>query len=209
MFLVNQYKQDAVYLKRIRKYIIIAAVIAVLTIIASGLITYFLIGTSDVSDVYEIIGDSVDGGAGGEFALSWYGLFLHNSLVIYLMPLTGFLPFLFIPAIELFFNAAVVGVVCSALGRLGGFNPFTVFASGILPHGIFELSAMVLAAAVGIDFTMTVIRIIRKKTYSDELSYVAASFVRLYLTVILPLLIAAGLIESLLTPQIMARALGL
>src|SRR5699024_1728968 len=65
-----------------------------------------------------------------------------------LMAILGIIPFLFLPAIILGYNAVIIGIACAFSMAMGTGVSFLVLA--LLPHGIFEIPALILSAALGI-----------------------------------------------------------
>jgi len=67
----------------------------------------------------------------------------------------------------------------------------------LLPHGIFELPALILALSLGVKFGMFLFYK-KKKTIKEEFLYRLDRSLRVFIFIILPLLIIAGIIEGLL-----------
>lgn len=77
-------------------------------------------------------------------------IFLHNLLAaIVVMVLTGLLTAGIYPAWGLWMNGLTMGYVVSVTGAHLHVSPWTVFAFGMLPHGVFELPAFVWSAVLG------------------------------------------------------------
>ena len=70
---------------------------------------------------------------------------------------------------------------------------------GILPHGIFELTALILSAAMGLYLCSTVTNALRKKQTGVLRPALHRCCQILYLWV-LPLLFIAALVETYITP---------
>lgn len=133
------------------------------------------------------------------------GIFLNNLWAAGISVAVGFVPFLFLPAIMALANAVVMGAVMASTAAQGRSVLLTI-AAGILPHGIFELSALVMAWACGFYICWSlVLRICRARTSRGRVAYAVSNGLRVFLTMILPLLIAAALIETYLTP-VLVRA---
>ena len=76
-------------------------------------------------------------------------LFLNNLKACVIAMVIGFIPFLFLPVFVLGVNAAVMGAVAS-MYRMTGMSVAGMYLFGILPHGIFELPAILLSISMGI-----------------------------------------------------------
>lgn len=111
-------------------------------------------------------------------------LILSNIRAALMIVLFGFL-FLSIPS--LFINGFFVGSVF----RSSGTNILSSIAL-IIPHGIFELPALILAASLGTLISMEWFS--KNRDFRKVLKYSGKVFLR----VIIPLLVIAGIIEGLL-----------
>ncbi|WP_375373943.1 stage II sporulation protein M [Paenibacillus sp. S150] len=82
-------------------------------------------------------------------------IFLNNSikgvLIIFLGAIFGILPALF-----LLINGAVIGYLIH-LSALQGLDLFELIVKGLLPHGIIEIPAIIIACAFGLQFGWKVI----------------------------------------------------
>ena len=119
--------------------------------------------------------------------------------------LYGFVPFLFLPVVSALSNAAVIGAL-AAYYRLNQL-PMAVFFAGIVPHGIFEIPALVLAVTLGFLLCRNVARIILRSGRAVPMVDLLANILRTMLFVIFPLLLIAALIECYITPAIMSMFL--
>jgi Uncharacterized membrane protein len=141
--------------------------------------------------------------------ISWPKLLLNNIEASLVGVVLGFVPFLFLPALVLISNAAVIGAVLS-LYSLKGSNVAAVLAAGVLPHGIFEITAVVLSMSMGIYLCYTICSLItgtNKGNKKAVMKKTVADIVRTFLCIVIPLLIAAALIETYVTPLILNKVI--
>lgn len=123
-------------------------------------------------------------------------IFINNAVKSFLVILFGFL-FGIIPIIFLFLNGQLIGLVMGLSDAYN--NGFISFFAAIIPHGIFEVPAILIAASYGICLGMRFFRaLIFKEKFAQHFKFA----MKRYLTVILPLLLLAALIETFLTPVI-------
>lgn len=126
-------------------------------------------------------------------------IFLNNSikalLVIVLGYTLGIPPFIFLVV-----NGLLVGVVLGATSAVAG--PWAA-VPGLVPHGIIEVPALLLASALGFRVALAVIRRIlgRPAQPGRELKIGLA----IYAKVILPALLVASAIEAFVTPMVMGK----
>lgn len=131
--------------------------------------------------------------------ISVLGLFANNAQACIFIMLYGLIPFLRLPALTLGVNAMMLGVLAAWYQTQG--LSLLVYLALILPHGIFELPAMVFSAGVGLYICGQLSRRIQKDAAALPLS---KCLLLLYqaLFFIFPLLLLAAFIEGRVTPMI-------
>jgi uncharacterized membrane protein SpoIIM required for sporulation len=102
---------------------------------------------------------------------------------------------------------AIVGFLGVQM-TMAGYNPLVFTAAFILPHGIFELPAAIIATATALRLGASVISPPPGMTVSQSWLQALAHFIKMFVLVVLPLLIVAALIEVHITPQIMIAVYG-
>jgi len=134
---------------------------------------------------------------------SFFGfIFLNNSikgvLIIYLGLLAGILPVLF-----LLVNGMVIGYLVHSLSSQGE-NLADLVVRGLLPHGMIEIPALIIACAYGIRMGSWVISGInpRRRAWGREGEGVLRKSVTAAFWVVI-LLFAAAIIESTVTYALM------
>lgn len=85
---------------------------------------------------------------GSPFPLA-VALFFHNAWASVIAVLTGAIPFLFLPFFDPLLNGAVLGLL-SSVSQHHGINVPHLILTQILPHGVFELTAVLYATSVGL-----------------------------------------------------------
>lgn len=134
----------------------------------------------------------------GQF--SAVGLFSNNFRAMLLGAMYGFIPFVYFPA----FSLGVNGVL---LGMLGAYYThhnisLLVYLAGILPHGIFELPALVVSLACGLYLCKSVTQYVRKNE-KGIMRPLITNMAWLFLLVLVPLLAAAAVVEAYITPIVL------
>ncbi|MBI2858752.1 MAG: stage II sporulation protein M [Chloroflexi bacterium] len=123
-------------------------------------------------------------------------IFLNNAVKSLLVILAG-LGFGVLPIIFVIVNGLLIGFVV----RLA--TPKVALA-GILPHGVFELPAVLFASALGVHLGTVIWRKARGEV-ADIPGHIARAM-KAYLLVILPALLIAAVIETYVTPLVMRAA---
>jgi stage II sporulation protein M len=127
-------------------------------------------------------------------------IFLNNSfktlLAILLGGLLGIVPFIF-----LLTNGIALGVAWSLSSSVRG--PWISLLS-LLPHGVLELPAVFLGTSVGLKIGSEALRRLIGKS-AAKMGAEVIQGLRYFLAVILPLLLAAALVEAFVTAALIGR----
>jgi uncharacterized membrane protein SpoIIM required for sporulation len=83
-----------------------------------------------------------------------------------------------------------------------GYNPWLFTAAFILPHGIFEIPAILLGMAFALRIGAALVSPPHGLDVGQGLILTLANFIKILIFVIVPLLIVAAYIEANITPQI-------
>ena len=128
-------------------------------------------------------------------------LFGNNVRASAVSILYGFIPFLYLTALALGTNALILGVFAAYYVNNG--VSLLVYLAGILPHGIFELTALMLAFAGGFLLCRQITQYVRSNT-KGMMKPLMLNLLRVFILHILPLLAVAAVAEVYVTPHVMA-----
>lgn len=156
-----------------------------------GFFSHFL------DDLEELAADVFSGSS------MWHGagiLFANNLRASLMMLLGGIL--LVFPIFGLIINGGLVGAVSTLITTDGTISLFGFYVVGILPHGIFEIPAILLSGAIGLKISAELISPPLGQTRKHRLkkNYQAALW---SLPVIILLLSIAAIVEVFVTPWLM------
>ena len=132
-------------------------------------------------------------------------LFYHNARTQIVLLLLGLVSFGTLGLTLFIGNIALVGGLLGG-AQLIGYSPWLVFVTGILPHGIFELSAFFLATAAVLKVGAQLVTPQPDKSLGEILLLSLADWCRVFVGIVLPLLAIAALIEIYVTPQLIKLA---
>lgn len=146
---------------------------------------------------------------GGVLATFW--MIFSNNVVSSLMMMALGLFFAFFPIIGLLSNGILLGFI---LAKAQGVSPWLMLGAGILPHGIFELPAVLFAAGFGIRLGVLSFRSVGvliqphkggrlKNDWYDTLKQFPVAVLA-----VIGLLLIAAIVESAITPYIIQELLG-
>ena len=95
-----------------------------------------------------------------------------------------------------------------ALVSNSGFNPVVFLAAFILPHGIFELPAVIIGAAAAVRVGAALINRDRSLTLGEGWWSAIVDFFKLLIFVVIPLLLIAAIFEVQVTPRVVCAVFG-
>lgn len=108
-----------------------------------------------------------------------------------------------------------IGFVASTLQERGGSwlllnnaSPLQFLLAYVLPHGIIELPAFILSAALGIRIGAALLSPPAGFTVGQNMLWAIANFWKIWLLVLVPLILAGALIEGLVSPRVIQVLYG-
>ncbi|WCK54800.1 stage II sporulation protein M [Aneurinibacillus sp. Ricciae_BoGa-3] len=144
---------------------------------------------------------------------TFWVLFKNNLMAAVSMLGLGIFLFGIYPAFGLLVNGIILGFLLRVYANIG-INPLKIFVLGILPHGIFELSAIILAASIGIKLGVIMYQWFlslfvqeRRKAASSRFSKLLRDLPVIVGAIVVMLFIAA-IIESTVTPALIKSGMG-
>ncbi len=193
-------------LSRNRNWLVLAVVI----FLAGSLLAYFgsvlqddsLPGIEtqldDLQKIFEII-------LGNPPLITVLIIFLKNFMAVAQMLFLGVLAG-FSPLATLFLNGYILGIVAASYSAAGGSVPAMILL-GILPHGLFELSAFFLCAALGLKLGYHCIASpLPDNTRLQSFRYIWKEIVSV-IPLVVTLLLCAAFVEIYVTPQLLGGML--
>lgn len=161
---------------------------------------------------------------GGSPLLLALTLFYHNARASVVAIAAGVVPFAFLPILDPVLNGGVLGLLAS-VSKHQGLDVPRLFLTQVLPHGVFELTAVLYATSLGMYLSAEMGRKAKAawkrrkgpapasapaapfeflETYPQRVAAepagVARNIVRSLVLVVLPLLFVAAAIEGFITP---------
>lgn len=136
----------------------------------------------------------------GNFSV--FALLANNWSAMLMSAAYGLIPFVYLPAVSLFSNSFLIGVM-AAWYHASGIS-LLVFAAGILPHGIFELPALVISIACGIYLCRNMSRTVTGRQDRRPFAALLCDLLRVLLLLVAPMTVAAALIECYITPLVIS-----
>lgn len=134
-------------------------------------------------------------------------IFIHNARTLVLSTVLGIFSFGAGALMLLILPMAIVGFLTAEFA-LAGTNPALFLIAFILPHGLFELPAALLATAFGLRLGASIIGGRHPEKSNGGFLRALADWVRVFVFLVLPLLLVAAWIEANLTPRLVAYFFG-
>jgi uncharacterized membrane protein SpoIIM required for sporulation len=179
--------------------------------IAGLLIAYFYVdgqvsaGSLDADKILQAktaIRDAVlKGGISPQF------LFWHNLEAELGITALGIFSFGVLGLVAYIGNFSLIGGMLAA-SKIVGVSPLLVFVTGILPHGIFELTSIILASSAVLYTGVEVVTPKDGRTIGEAVIISLADLLKILFGICVPLLIVAALVEGWITPRIFSYYLG-
>jgi stage II sporulation protein M len=134
--------------------------------------------------------------------LSALFIFTNNIKATLVILLGGLISFSVLGMIAYLINVGLVGVVLGVF-KLIGFSPALLFAAGLLPHGIFEIPALMLASAVVLRMGAILVTPQIGRSMGQVIFEALADWFKVYIGLVVPLLAVAAFVEAYVTPSIL------
>ena len=144
----------------------------------------------EANEAFKFIAEEFQGLSGGTL---FFYILSHNLLASILILVSGVLVGI-IPILAIGANGFLLGVLHRQAAEILGYSKA---ALEVLPHGVFESPALLIAASYGLWLGVMVVRRMRGKE-STPLRFHIRHALRQFLAIVFPLLIVAAAIETAL-----------
>lgn len=140
-------------------------------------------------------------------SLTTRGILGHNVQVLLLAGLAAVISLGVLSILMLMAPLGIVGFFAGQMAWLG-YSPLTFLAVFVLPHGLFEIPAALIATAFALRLGASVTAPREGLTVGEGLVASAADFGKVFLFLVIPLLLIAAFVEANITPQLVLWAYG-
>lgn len=145
-------------------------------------------------------------------SISFINLLANNVRASCIAWVYGFVPFLFMSSYSLIVNAAVMGLLIGDMAYIFGVGfgkALLVSVIGVLPHGLFEIPALLLSMTMGIVLCIQLNRKLIGKKEGWAFDTLLGEMARFFGMYIFPMLVIAAVLETFVTPLFLNMILGL
>ncbi len=133
-------------------------------------------------------------------------LFMNNTRAVAAIFFAGLFSFGVLGILLYMLNIGIIGGLY-ALFELLGMSPLPIFAAGVLPHGVFELPALMIGSAVALYMGAAIVTPQTGKSMGEVLIELFADWTKIFLGVVVPLLAVAAVIEAYVTPGLLLNVM--
>jgi stage II sporulation protein M len=130
----------------------------------------------------------------------------HNLQAILVILLLGLFSFGVLGILVYLLNMGIIGAVLALIGAMGG-SPLKMSVFGILPHGIFEIPALILASSAVLYIGIALVTPRSQRTLGEVLIEAIADWTKIVIGLVLPLLTIAAIIETWITPLLLSSVI--
>jgi len=192
-------------LKKMRISIILLIILGIFT----ALVSYYYVLSYDISlspnpgtipdDVSQILETGF--GPFSDINISFQYILSNNLKAIGMILVLGLVSFGVLGVIVYIGNIGLIGAVL-AFVKLIGYSPSQIAFSGILPHGIFELPAIILSSAAVLHIGIMLVTPNSQRSLGEIFIESVADWGKISIGLALPLLAIAAAIETWVTPNL-------
>lgn len=129
-------------------------------------------------------------------------LFLNNTRAVTVIFFAGLFSFSVLGVILYMVNIGLIGGVFALL-QLLGLQPWPIFLAGVVPHGVFEIPALMFGSAVVLYMGATIVTPQTGKSMGEVIIELFADWAKIFLGLVVPLLAVAAVIEAYITPGLL------
>jgi uncharacterized membrane protein SpoIIM required for sporulation len=137
-----------------------------------------------------------------DIVISFPMIWGHNLRAVVIILLLGLFSFGVLGVLVFLLNTSIIGIVLALEGALG-MSPVKLAIFGVLPHGIFEIPALILSSAAVLYIGIALVTPRSQLTLGEVLINAIADWAKIGVGLVLPLLTIAAVLETWVTPVLL------
>ena len=134
-------------------------------------------------------------------------IWLHNLRAVAIATILAICSFGVLGLLVIMLPLGITGYLTGAAAS-AGISPLLFLTAFIVPHGILEIPALVLAGAAILRLGATLVTPAHGKTIGEAWLIALADWLRIFIALVVPLLLGAAVLEVLVTPRVAQLLLG-
>ena len=139
--------------------------------------------------------------------LDFFGIFKHNVRALVLGLLLAIFSFGVLALLVLMIPLTLIGYFAGGVSALG-YSPLLFVSAFILPHGLLEIPAAIIATAFALRIGAAFVSPPVQMDVSQSFLLTLANYVKVFIFLVLPLLFVSAFIEAEITPQVVYWVYG-
>ncbi|MBI5962081.1 MAG: stage II sporulation protein M [Chloroflexi bacterium] len=133
-------------------------------------------------------------------------LFLNNTRAVTLIFFAGLFSFSVLGVLLYMVNIGLIGGVFALL-QLLGIQPWPIFLAGVVPHGVFEIPALMIGSAAMLYMGVAIVTPQTGKSMGEVILELLADWTKIFIGIVVPLLAVAAVIEAYITPVLLVNVI--
>jgi uncharacterized membrane protein SpoIIM required for sporulation/ABC-type transport system involved in multi-copper enzyme maturation permease subunit len=133
-------------------------------------------------------------------------LFMNNTRAVTVIFFAGLFSFSVLGILLYMVNIGIIGGLF-ALFQLLGIQPWPIFLAGVIPHGIFEIPALMIGSAMVLYMGVAIVTPQTGKSMGEVILELLADWTKIFIGIVVPLLAIAALIEAYITPTLLQNVM--
>lgn len=129
-------------------------------------------------------------------------LFFNNTRAVFVIFLAGIVSFSVLGIMAYMLNIGLIGGLFGVV-QLLGIPAWPLFLGGVLPHGIFEIPALLAGSAAMLYFGVSFVTPKTGRSFGEAVVELFADWCKIFAGVVVPLMAIAAIIEAYVTPHIL------
>lgn len=134
-------------------------------------------------------------------------LFFNNTRAVFVIFLIGTVSFSVLGVLAYILNISLIGGLFGVIQLFGDIPVWPLFIGGVLPHGIFEIPALLAGSAAMLYFGVSLVTPKAGRSFGEAGVELFADWCKVYAGIVVPLMAVAAVIEAYITPSILANIL--
>jgi stage II sporulation protein M len=134
-------------------------------------------------------------------------VWFHNLRTIVIATILGAFTFGVLGVVILMIPFLLIGFFTATMSAIG-LSPWLFLGAFVLPHGIFEIPAIIFAGAAILRLGASLVATEQGKSFGESWLRSFADWTRVMVALVIPLLLAAAILEVLVTPRIALLIFG-
>jgi len=129
-------------------------------------------------------------------------LFMNNTRAVALIFFAGLFSFSVLGVLLYMVNIGIIGGLF-ALFQLLGIQAWPIFLAGVVPHGVFEIPALMIGCAVVLYMGVSIVTPQTGRSMGEVILELLADWTKIFIGLVMPLLAIAAMIEAYITPALL------